>query len=80
MRAGEMLGYPLSVKIHSPDIQHKSDVGGVKLNIRNEEELKSAYEQIMESCSRQVPEAKLEGVLLKPMLKKGSGNDHWCEQ
>lgn len=71
VRAGEMLGYPLSVKIHSPDIQHKSDVGGVKLNIRNEEELKSAYEQIMESCSRQVPEAKLEGVLLKPMLKKG---------
>ncbi|UQZ88879.1 CoA-binding protein [Deltaproteobacteria bacterium Smac51] len=66
------LGYPLSVKIHSADILHKSDVGGVKLNIRNEEELRQAFDSIMKSCAEKVPGAKLEGVLLKPMLKPGA--------
>lgn len=65
------LGYPLSVKIHSADIQHKSDVGGVKLNIRDEQELKTAYRDIMANCGKNAPDAKLEGVLLKPMLKPG---------
>ena len=65
------LGYPLSVKIHSSDIQHKSDVGGVKLNIKNEAELREAYAAIMDSCRKNAPAARLEGVLLKPMLKAG---------
>ncbi|MDC7291031.1 acetate--CoA ligase family protein [Blautia schinkii] len=70
--AAKTLGYPLSVKIHSRDIQHKSDVGGVKLGIRNETELKKAFEDIMESCSKKAPDAVLKGVLLKPMLKPGT--------
>ena len=65
------LGYPLSVKIHSRDIQHKSDVGGVKLNIRDEGELRRAFYEIMESCAKKAPDARLSGVLLKPMLKPG---------
>lgn len=65
------LGYPLSVKINSADILHKSDVGGVKLNIKNETELRRAFESIMKSCAEQLPEAALEGVLLKPMLEPG---------
>lgn len=69
-KAGE-LGYPLSVKIHSADILHKSDVGGVKLNIRNDDELRQAYDSIMKSCAEHAPGAKLEGVLLKPMLEPG---------
>lgn len=69
--AAKTLGYPLSVKIHSEDIQHKSDVGGVKLNIQNEEELSQAFKEIMENCSRNAPFARLDGVLLKPMLKPG---------
>lgn len=65
----EKLGYPLSVKIHSVDIQHKSDVGGVKLNIEDEQDLKKAIRDIMANCTKHAPNAKLEGVLLKPMLK-----------
>lgn len=70
--AAKELGYPLSVKIHSEDIQHKSDVGGVKLNIQNEEELIEAFDTIMENCKKHAPEARLQGVLLKPMLKLGA--------
>lgn len=69
--AAKKLGYPLSVKIHSRDIQHKSDVGGVKLNIRDEAALRQAFAEIMESCSKKAPGARLSGVLLKPMLKPG---------
>jgi acetyltransferase len=65
------LGYPLSVKIHSADILHKSDVGGVKLNIKNEAELREAFAAIMNSCAEKMPLAKLKGVLLKPMLEPG---------
>ena len=71
IQAAKTLGYPLSVKIHSADIQHKSDVGGVKLNIQNDEELCRAFDEIMENCSKHAPGARLSGVLLKPMLKPG---------
>lgn len=71
VEAAKKLGYPISVKIHSADIQHKSDVGGVKLNIQDEAGLEAAFDQIMENCRKNAPAAKLEGVLLKPMLKTG---------
>ena len=71
LQAAEKLRYPLSVKIHSSDIQHKSDVGGVRLNIRNEEKLRSAFDEVMENCRKNAPQAELLGVLLKPMLKTG---------
>ncbi|HIU75788.1 MAG TPA: acetate--CoA ligase family protein [Candidatus Pelethocola excrementipullorum] len=71
IEAAKILGYPLSVKIHSADIQHKSDVGGVKLNIKNEEELAIAFDTIMDNCRKNAPGAVLSGVLLKPMLKSG---------
>ncbi len=66
------LGYPLSVKINSVDILHKSDVGGVKLNIKDDDGLRTAFTEIIASCSKNVPGAKLEGVLLKPMLDAGA--------
>ncbi len=72
IEAAETLGYPVSCKIHSADIQHKSDVGGVKLNIKTPEELAAAYQSIMESVSEKCPQARIEGVLLKPMLKAGA--------
>lgn len=71
VKAAKELGYPLSVKIHSADIQHKSDVGGVKLNIKNDQELAEAFDTIMENCKKHAPDAQLLGVLLKPMLKPG---------
>ena len=72
VEAAKILGYPLSVKIHSEDIQHKSDVGGVMLNIKDEKELEAAFDTVMGNCKKNAPNAKLLGVLLKPMLKTGA--------
>lgn len=68
----EKLGYPLVMKIMSPDIIHKSDAGGVVVNIKNEEELKDAYAKIMENAKRYSEDARINGVLLTPMLSDGT--------
>ncbi len=68
----EKLGYPLVMKIMSPDIIHKSDAGGVVVNIKNEEELKDAYARIMENAKRYSEDARIKGVLLTPMLPDGT--------
>lgn len=68
---GQKIGFPVALKIDSPDILHKSDVGGVKLNIKNEEEIRQAYRTIMDNVSRHVPNARIHGILIKPMLDAG---------
>lgn len=68
---GEKLGYPVVVKINSRDILHKTDAGGVKLNIQNAAEAKSAYREILTSCAAYNPKAKLDGVLITGMAKPG---------
>lgn len=61
----------LAMKIESADILHKSDVGGVKLNIRGGAAARKAYEEIMESVKEKAPDAKINGILMVPMLKSG---------
>ncbi len=63
--------YPLVVKVSSAQILHKSDVGGVKLNIKNKEELEVAYNEIIESCSKACPDAIIDGVIVNTMHPKG---------
>ncbi len=65
------LGFPLVMKIASPDISHKSDVGGVMLNINDVESLKSAYAQMMAHIKSVKPEAKIEGVYLQHQVEQG---------
>lgn len=65
------MGYPVVMKIESDEIQHKSDVGGVKLNIRSSEEAIEAYRQIMEKVSRKAPNASINGILVQKMLPYG---------
>jgi len=60
--------YPLAMKIASPDIVHKTDVGGVLLNIRDEEELRAKYQEMMEKVKQAAPEANLLGVNLIQMM------------
>lgn len=67
----EQIGYPLVMKIMSPDIIHKSEAGGVIVNIRNENELRSAYFKIMENAKNYSTGARINGVLLTPMLTEG---------
>jgi acetyl coenzyme A synthetase (ADP forming)-like protein len=69
--AAPRLGYPLAMKIVSPDIIHKSDIGGVKLNLNSAQEVADAFELMMLRIARQAPEAFLEGVYLERMVPKG---------
>lgn len=62
---------PAVMKIVSPDIIHKSDMGGVLLNLRDEESVRSAYRTIMENAAANAPGADIRGVLLAPMAAEG---------
>ncbi|MCP4394088.1 MAG: CoA-binding protein [Alphaproteobacteria bacterium] len=62
---------PLAVKIVSKDILHKSDAGGVKLNVKGIDELKSAYREIIGNAKNYKSNADITGVIVSPMVKKG---------
>jgi acyl-CoA synthetase (NDP forming) len=65
------VGFPLVMKIQSPDIPHKSEVGGVRVNIATKGEAFTAYRDLLESVRRHRPDAAIQGVLVSPMAKKG---------
>lgn len=69
--AADMLGVPVAMKIESADILHKSDVGGVALDITGGGEAAAAYIRIMENVRKNCPEARINGVLMVPMMKQG---------
>jgi len=61
------MGFPVVLKIISPDILHKSDAGGIVLNLKNENDIKTGYQQMLERVVKNAPQAKLEGVLVERM-------------
>lgn len=65
------IGYPVVLKIASPDILHKTDVGGVKIGLANSEELRDAYELMMYRAQRYLPEARIWGCLVQEMAPPG---------
>lgn len=65
---GKHLGFPLVLKIASPDIIHKSDVGGIAVGIKNEEELESAFNRIITNVNRFMPQARILGICLQEMV------------
>lgn len=65
--AGKRIGYPVAMKIVSPEIEHKTDLGGVKVNIRSEEALRLAHREILLNCKGR----KIDGVLVQKMARKG---------
>lgn len=71
VKAAKKLGYPLVMKVVSPQVVHKFDVGGVRLNIHNEDELLGAYDSIMRDVKRHMPHAKIQGVHIQEMAKRG---------
>jgi acyl-CoA synthetase (NDP forming) len=66
------IGYPVVLKISSVDITHKSDSGGVKVNLANKEAVEKAYDEIMTSCRSYAPDADIEGVAVQGMAKIGT--------
>jgi len=69
VRIGELIGYPLVMKIASADVSHKSDAGGVALNVRNAEEVRAQFDAIVASVREALPAARIDGVSLQPMLR-----------
>ncbi|MCL2504205.1 MAG: acetate--CoA ligase family protein [Coriobacteriia bacterium] len=65
------IGFPVALKIHSNDITHKSDVGGIALNIQSEAEAAEAYSAIMERVTAAVPAAEIIGVTVQEMSRGG---------
>ena len=68
MAACDRIGYPVVMKIVSPDIAHKTDVGGVVVGVKDSAAAKAAYEQIMANCKKNKPEARLDGVSVQQMV------------
>ncbi|NSW51392.1 MAG: acetate--CoA ligase family protein [Anaerolineae bacterium] len=66
------IGYPIVMKIVSPEILHKSDAGGVKVNIKNAEECRQAFNTIMENARNYNPAANLHGVVIQEMAPWGT--------
>lgn len=62
------IGYPVVMKIQSPDISHKSDVGGVQLNLKSPEEVKKAFREMIDNVKQSNPQARIEGVTLQQMI------------
>lgn len=69
VKTAEKIGYPVVMKIHSPDITHKSDCGGVALSIKCEEDVRKNYKEMIEKVKNHVPDAKIEGVTIQKMIE-----------
>jgi acetyltransferase len=67
----ERIGFPVAMKIVSQDIIHKSDIGGVKLNLTNPQEVEDAYDLMMLRIGRRAPNAEIEGVYVEKMCLRG---------
>lgn len=69
--AAETFGYPVVMKILSPDILHKSDIGAVKLNLNDAAAVRTAYAQILDAAVQHAPDAKISGILVAKQLSGG---------
>ncbi|WP_048111498.1 acetate--CoA ligase family protein [Candidatus Methanoplasma termitum] len=66
--AAESIGYPVVMKIMSPDIHHKTDIGGVIVNVKTADDVREAFESLMVRCRTAVPDAKIDGVSVQKMV------------
>ncbi len=71
----EQLGFPIAMKVDSPDLIHKSDAGGVRLNITNAPAVRNAYHDIIETVQKKHPDARINGVSIEPYLARPHGRE-----
>jgi acetyltransferase len=69
----KQITFPVVLKIVSPQITHKTDVGGVELNLADEQQVRAAYERIVESVGRAAPRAQIDGVTVQSMVTRAGG-------
>jgi acetyltransferase len=75
MVLAEEIGLPVAMKIDSPDVTHKSDVGGVRLNLTSLAAVRTAYQEILEGVRKVHPNADINGVAIEPMVRKPNGRE-----
>jgi len=68
----QKMGFPVALKIASPEIVHKSDSGGVRLSLNNGSEVRAAYREIMDGVQKKNPLASIQGVSVQKMAKPGT--------
>jgi acetyl coenzyme A synthetase (ADP forming)-like protein len=73
VEAAKKLGFPVALKIVSPDVPHKSDAGGVLLDLGTDEAVAEGYQQILDAVLAAVPKAEITGIAVQPMI--GDGHD-----
>ncbi|GAA4339099.1 acetate--CoA ligase family protein [Variovorax defluvii] len=71
VRAAQATGYPVVLKIASEDIAHKTEIGGVALNLQDDAAVREAYDRLMANAAKNAPKARLDGVLVAPMVRGG---------
>ncbi len=71
----EQFGFPVALKVNSPDITHKSDAGGVRLNLGNAHAVRTAYNEIATEVKKNRPNARLDGMSVEPMVVKPNGRE-----
>ncbi len=69
--AAAALGFPVVMKVESPDIPHKTEAGVIRLNLRTADEVKAAYTAVMANAAKVEPPARINGVLVQPMVPQG---------
>jgi len=72
IKIAQEIGFPVVLKIASPDVIHKSDAGGVKLGLADTDQVSKAYQEIMAAISRQFPEATIDGVSVQQIARPGT--------
>lgn len=75
LSAAEYLGFPVALKILSPDITHKSDVDGVRLNINSAQTVRNAYNDLVSTVQARRPNARIEGVTVEKMYRNRNGRE-----
>lgn len=71
MEAAALLGYPVALKVESPDLPHKTEAGVIRLNMRGKEEVSRAFAEVVTNARKVVPPARINGVLVQPMIPPG---------
>jgi len=72
VEAAQGIGYPVVLKILSPDIQHKTEIGGVRVGLEDEMAVVTAFREVMEAARRHHPQARLEGAVIQEMISEGA--------
>ena len=71
----QQIGFPVAMKVNSPDITHKTDAGGVRLNLGNAQAVRTAYHEITDNVRRNRAKVRIDGISVEPMIVKPNGRE-----